>query len=79
MLQSEISRYSTIAVSNITLGRMQEKVDTYVSPRQSAYRRGRSTSDAVWTHRFIAAKPQLYQDLQGNIIGIDMSSAFDTI
>ena len=66
-------------LSNITLGRIQEKVDTYISPSQSAYRRGRSTSDAVWTHRFIAAKAQLYKDLQVNIIGIDMSSAFDTI
>ena len=32
-------------LSNITLGRIQEKVDTYISPSQSAYRRGRSTSD----------------------------------
>ena len=43
------------------------------------HKKGRSTSDAVWAHRFIAAKAQVYKDLQGNIIGIDMSSAFDTI
>ena len=42
--------------------------------------RGRSTSDAVWTHGFIAVKGQLYKDLPIiDIIGIDMSSAFNTI
>ena len=66
-------------LSNIALGRIQKKADNYISPCQSAYRRGRSTSDAVWVHRFIAAKAQSYKDLQVNIIGIDMSCAFDTI
>ena len=30
------------------------KVDNYLSPSQSAYRRGRSTSDAIWAYKFIA-------------------------
>ena len=58
---------------NITLHRIQEKVDNYTSPSQSAYRRGRSMSGAVWAHRFIAAKAQLYKDLQVNIIGINFA------
>ena len=41
--------------------------------------RGRYISDAVWTHGFIAAKGQLYKDLQFDIIRIDMNSALNTI
>ena len=59
--------------------RIKSKVDKYISPSQSAYRNGRSTSDVVWAHRFIIAKCQLYQEYQIYILGIDMSSAFDTI
>ena len=66
-------------LSDITLSIIREKIDNYLSPSQSAYRRGRSTSDAIWAYRFIAAKVQLYKDLQVNIIGVDMSSAFDII
>ena len=66
-------------LSIITLNRIQEKVEQYLSASQAAYRRKRSTGDIVWTHRFIIGKIQLYQDLEVYITGIDVSSAFDAI
>ena len=39
-------------ISNTVLTRTQPKVKEYLSPSQSAYRHGRSTSDIVWCHRF---------------------------
>ena len=66
-------------LSIITLNRIQDKVEQYLSASQAAYRPKRSTGDIVWAHRFIIGKVQLYQDLEVYITGIDMSSAFDTI
>ena len=65
-------------LSNILLCRIKAKVDEYLSHSQSAYRTFRSTSDTVWTHRWMAARIQLYRESY-YIVGIDMSSAFDTI
>ena len=65
-------------MSNIILFRIQPKVDKYLSPSQSAYRPGRSTSDIVWLHRFLAARIQKFEE-EIYITGIDMSNAFDTI
>ena len=62
-------------LSLITLNRINHKVNNYLSASQAAYRKGRSTTDIVWAHRFIIAKSMLYRDK----IGLDMSSAFDTI
>jgi hypothetical protein len=66
-------------LSNVTLARISNKIDMYISASQSAYRRGRSTSDIVWAHRFIAAKAQKYQGIAIENTGIDMTAAFDTI
>ena len=66
-------------LSSITLSRINAATDKHISNTQSAYRTGRSTMDVVWAHRFICAKAQLYKDLEIKIVGIDMSSAFDTI
>ena len=66
-------------MSNVTLNRVNIKVDNYLSPSQAAYRKGRSTTDIIWAHRFVIAKVQKYQELEVYITGIDMSSAFDTI
>ena len=49
-----------------------------MSHSQSAYRSCRSTSDIVWTHRWMTSRTQVYKQCY-YIIGIDMSSAFDTI
>ena len=65
--------------SIITLNRIQEKVEQYLSASQAAYRPKRSTDDIVWAHRFIIGKVLSYQDLEVCITGIDMSSTFETI
>ena len=66
-------------LSNITLARIQPQVEKYLSPAQAAYRPNRSTADIVWTHKFLIARTQLYQNETIYVVGIDMSSAFDTI
>ena len=58
--------------------RTDNKINNHLSQSQSAYRKSRSTTDAVWAHRWMAAKAQ-EQNLSIFITGIDMSSAFDTI
>ena len=59
--------------------RTNSKVEKYLSLSQSAYRKNRSTSDIIWTYKWIIAKAQKYQNTKVYITGIDMSSAFDTI
>ena len=65
-------------LSLITLDRVRDKVENYLSANQSGFRPFRSTSDVVWTHRWLAAKTAL-SDLEIKVTGIDMSAAFDTI
>lgn len=65
-------------LSLITLNRIKGKVDAYISPSQAAYRKGRSTSDIVWTHKWIASAAIRYKQCF-SILGLDMSRAFDTI
>ena len=65
-------------MSTITLNRIRDKVDSYLSKSQAAYRNNRSTTDILWAHRFIIAKLVLYQKQELMITGLDMSSAFDT-
>ncbi|XP_057310033.1 uncharacterized protein LOC130648030 [Hydractinia symbiolongicarpus] len=65
-------------ISNVALQRIKPKIDDYLSLSQSAFRQNRSTSDAVWTHRWLVARIEKYQE-KIYITGIDMSSAFDTI
>ena len=66
-------------LSIITLNRIKDKTESYISPSQSAYRSNRSTTDIILAHRFICAKTQKYKNTEVKITGIDMSSAFDTI
>ena len=65
-------------LSRMTTKRIEPKINQYLSESQSAYRRGRSTTDIVWAYRWILAKAQEYK-IKIYVIGIDMSSAFDTI
>ena len=65
-------------ISNIVLTRIQPTVEECLSHSQSAYRQGRSTSDIVWCHRFLAANLQKFQK-EIVITGIDVTAAFDTI
>ena len=66
------------SLSLITLDRIRDKVEEYLSANQSGFRPFRSTSDVVWTHRWLAAKTAL-SNLEFKVTGIDMSAAFDTI
>ena len=66
-------------LSSITLIRISKSTTEYLSSSQSAYRQGRSTTDAVWAHRWIIAKAQKYQGIRTYITGIDMTAAFDTV
>ena len=65
-------------LSLITLSRVRSNVEAFLSPTQSGFRTGRSTTDAVWAHRWLAATTQRHE-VEIEILGIDMSSAFDTI
>ena len=65
-------------LSLITLERVREKVDNYLSQSQAGFRPCRSTADIVWTHRWLTGRIDKYKE-QYTILGIDMSSAFDTI
>ena len=65
-------------LSKITLIRLKPYMDRYLSPSQSAYRNGRSTTDIVWAYRWMLAKAQSC-DVEIHSIGIDMTAAFDTV
>ena len=59
--------------------RIKSKAENYISHSQSAYRANRSTTDVIWSHYFIIAEVMLYQNMDVQITGLDMSSAFDMI
>ena len=65
-------------LSCIVHNRIKPNLKEYLSPAQSAYREGRSTSDIVWAYRWMAAKTQTVKETI-LVTGIDLSSAFDTI
>ena len=65
-------------LSKITLERLKPKMERYLSHSQCAYRGNRSTTDVVWSYRFLLAKVQEY-NLTLYSTGIDMTAAFDTI
>ena len=65
-------------LSKIFMDRTEDRINKHLFQSQSAYRKSRSTTDVIWTHRWMAAKTQV-QDIAIFITGIDMSSAFDTI
>ena len=65
-------------LSKIALRRSEADIEQHLSHTQSAYRKGRSTTDIVWAYRWLIAKIQEY-DITIYVTGIDMSSAFDTI
>ena len=65
-------------LSLIVLSRIATKVDNFLSPSQSGFRRGRGTADVVFGYRWLCAKA-LRQRVTIEFIGIDLSRAFDTI
>ena len=65
-------------LSHITLNRIREAAEKHIGHTQSAYRKGRSTADVIWIHRFnMATSYTTKQEI--HVTSFDMSSAFDTI
>ena len=65
-------------LENITQARTDDKIMRYLSHSHSAYISLRSTSDIVWSHRWLSSRIEVKNE-KIYIIGIDMSAAFDTI
>ena len=65
-------------LSLIVLSRIATKVDNFLSPSQSGFRRGRSTANVVFGYRWLCAKAQR-QRITIEFLCIDLSRAFDTI
>ena len=65
-------------LSLIVLSRIATKLDNFLSPSQSWFRRGRSTADVVFGYRWLCAKAQR-QRITIEFHCIDLSRAFDTI
>ena len=49
-------------LSLITLNRIREKVNCYLSPSQAGFRPCRSTADIVWTHRWLTGRVDRYKE-----------------
>ena len=65
-------------LSIITLNQVRKNVEEFLPASQSCFRVNRSTADAVWAHKWLAAITQrLHMEIE--ILGIDLTSAFDTI
>ena len=65
-------------LSLITLNRIQEVTEEFIGPTKSAFKKGRSTADIIWAHRFNMAT--VYKTKKNSIItSIDITAAFDTI
>jgi hypothetical protein len=65
-------------LSTIVLRRITPLVEGYISPAQSGFRRGRQTTDVVWTYRWIQAIATKF-DAEMYMVGIDFSKAFDSL
>ena len=65
-------------LSLIVLSRITTKVDNFLSPTQSGFRRGRITADVVFGYRWLCAKAQR-QSITIEFLCIHLSRAFDTI
>ena len=79
MLKALQKPYQKSSTSDpLALTRIQPTVGEYLSHSQSGYYQGRSTTEIVWCHRFLAARVQKFQE-EIMITDIDMISAFDAI
>jgi len=65
-------------LSMATLKRIEQKVEAFTGPWQCAYKRNRSCADIVWCQRMLLSVVQR-KKWEYHRMGIDMSSAFDTI
>jgi len=65
-------------LSLVLLERIYPAIDNFVSQGQSGFRRKRSTTDVLWSYRWLAAITQKYK-VEAHVLGIDLSKAFDCI
>ena len=65
-------------LTQITLNRIEHKIDNYTMSWQSAYKSGRSCSDIVWAQRMLVSVV-MRKEWTFSKMGIDMSRAFDTV
>ena len=65
-------------LTQVTLSRIEQRIDDYTMSWQSAYKRGRSCADIVWAQRMLASVVTR-KEWTFNKMGIDMSRAFDTV
>jgi hypothetical protein len=65
-------------LSTIVLRRIDKPVENFVSPAQSGFRRGRQTTNVVWTYRWLQAIATKF-DAEFHMFGIDFSKAFDSL
>ena len=65
-------------LSLLVLNRIYKKVDGFLGPGQSGFRRGRGTADVIFGYRWMCSKTQRCKQ-SAEILGLDMSRAFDTI
>jgi len=49
------------AISIVTLNRISDKVNNFLSPFQSGFRKYRGKADAVWAHRWLSAQVQFFK------------------
>ena len=56
-------------LSKVALRRSEENIERHLSKSQSAYRKGRSTTEVVWAYRWLLAKVQEY-DMTIYVTGI---------
>ena len=58
------------------MNRKEDKINRHLAQSQSTYRKGRTTTDIIWAHRWVIAKKRI-QDITIYVTGIDMASVFD--
>ncbi len=56
-------------LSKIALARLKPKIEKYLHPSQSAYRPNRSTTDVMWSYRWILAQTEAQRTLCGHTDG----------
>ena len=65
-------------LSRILLSRIQQKVLKYVNSSQRGFKPHSSTTDIIWTYRWLFAYMEKFK-VDFSIIGIDFSRAYDCI
>lgn len=64
-------------LSKIVLLR-EDSLESYLSHSQAAFHKKRSTSDVLWSYKFVMATVVRYQEIF-YVMGLDLAKAFDTV